>query len=88
MSRPGTASVTHSSGAAGAAGATWTIWPTSRWRPAAATCARWRDELGPTFVKFGQLLSLRGDVIPEEIAVELRLLQDSVPRFRSPRWSR
>jgi ubiquinone biosynthesis protein len=39
------------------------------------------DELGPTFVKFGQLLSLRADVIPEEIAVELRLLQDSVTAF-------
>jgi ubiquinone biosynthesis protein len=39
------------------------------------------DELGPTFVKFGQLLSLRGDVIPEEIAVELRQLQDSVTAF-------
>ncbi|MDX6495567.1 MAG: ubiquinone biosynthesis protein [Gaiellales bacterium] len=39
------------------------------------------DELGPTFVKFGQLLSLRADVIPEEIAVELRQLQDSVTAF-------
>ncbi len=39
------------------------------------------DELGPTWVKFGQLLSLRPDVIPEEIAVELRQLQDSVTAF-------
>ena len=39
------------------------------------------DELGPTFVKFGQLLSLRADVIPEEIAVELRQLQDAVKPF-------
>jgi ubiquinone biosynthesis protein len=39
------------------------------------------DELGPTFVKFGQLLSIRADVIPEEIVVELRQLQDSVTPF-------
>ena len=36
------------------------------------------DELGPTFVKFGQLLSTRPDVIPPDIVVELRGLQDAV----------
>lgn len=36
------------------------------------------DELGPTFVKFGQLLSTRPDVVPPDIVVELRGLQDAV----------
>ncbi|MSO95167.1 MAG: AarF/ABC1/UbiB kinase family protein [Thermoleophilia bacterium] len=36
------------------------------------------DELGPTFVKFGQLLSTRPDVMPPDIVVELRSLQDDV----------
>jgi ubiquinone biosynthesis protein len=39
------------------------------------------DELGPTFVKFGQLLSTRPDVVPPDIVVELRGLQDDVTPF-------
>jgi ubiquinone biosynthesis protein len=39
------------------------------------------DELGPTFVKFGQLLSTRPDVVPLDIVVELRALQDDVRPF-------
>jgi ubiquinone biosynthesis protein len=39
------------------------------------------DELGPTFVKFGQLLSTRPDVVPPDIVVELRSLQDDVRPF-------
>jgi ubiquinone biosynthesis protein len=39
------------------------------------------DELGPTFVKFGQLLSTRPDVVPPDIAAELRALQDDVRPF-------
>ncbi len=36
------------------------------------------DELGPTFVKFGQVLSTRPDVVPPDIVAELRKLQDDV----------
>jgi ubiquinone biosynthesis protein len=39
------------------------------------------DELGPTFVKFGQLLSTRPDVVPPDIVAELRRLQDDVKPF-------
>src|SRR5436305_3016334 len=39
------------------------------------------DELGPTFVKFGQLLSTRPDVVPPDIIAELRGLQDDVRSF-------
>ena len=39
------------------------------------------DELGPTFVKFGQLLSTRPDVVPPDIVIELRKLQDDVRPF-------
>lgn len=41
------------------------------------------EELGPLFVKFGQAVSVRRDLLPEEIANELALLQDHVPPFPS-----
>lgn len=41
------------------------------------------EDLGPIFVKFGQILSTRPDLIPADIAVELKQLQDNVPPFSS-----
>ena len=39
------------------------------------------EELGPIFVKFGQVVSTRRDLLPEEIADELAKLQDQVTPF-------
>jgi ubiquinone biosynthesis protein len=39
------------------------------------------EDLGPIFVKFGQILSTRRDLLPDELAVELAKLQDRVPPF-------
>ena len=39
--------------------------------------------LGPVFIKFGQMLSTRRDLLPPDIANELALLQDKVPPFDS-----
>ncbi len=69
-------------------------------RPAARALTFWRDtsapraerlrlalqELGPIFVKFGQMLSTRRDLIPPDIADELARLQDRVPPFPSEQF--
>ena len=39
------------------------------------------ERLGPIFVKFGQVLSTRRDILPPDVAEELALLQDRVPPF-------
>lgn len=41
------------------------------------------ERLGPIFIKFGQVMSTRRDLLPDDIANELALLQDRVPPFDS-----
>src|SRR6187549_400017 len=57
----------------------------SFWRtltePRAVRLRRALQELGPIFVKFGQALSTRRDLLPADIAEELAKLQDRVPPF-------
>ncbi len=49
--------------------------------PRAVRIRKALEDLGPVFVKFGQMLSTRPDLLPEDIALELALLQDRVPPF-------
>ena len=42
------------------------------------------EELGPVYIKFGQLLSTRRDFLDHNLADELQSLQDNVPPFNSP----
>ena len=50
----------------------------------AAECLRRAlEELGPVFVKFGQIISTRRDLLPNDIADQLALLQDQVAPFPS-----
>jgi ubiquinone biosynthesis protein len=41
------------------------------------------EDLGPIFIKFGQMLSTRQDLLPEDVIAELSKLQDKVPSFPS-----
>ena len=49
--------------------------------PRGARIRRSLEELGPIFVKFGQMLSTRRDLLPDDVAQELAKLQDRVPPF-------
>lgn len=46
------------------------------------------EELGPIFIKFGQLLSTRPDLIPDDIIEELNYLQDRVAPFSNEEFKR
>jgi len=52
-------------------------------KPRAVRLRQALENLGPIFVKFGQVLSTRRDLLPPDIADELARLQDSVPPFDS-----
>jgi ubiquinone biosynthesis protein len=49
--------------------------------PRAVRISKALEDLGPIFVKFGQILSTRKDLLPEDIATELARLQDRVAPF-------
>jgi len=49
--------------------------------PRAVRVRKTLEDLGPIFVKFGQILSTRQDLLPDDIAEELARLQDRVARF-------
>jgi ubiquinone biosynthesis protein len=51
--------------------------------PRAVRLRRALEDLGPIFVKFGQVLSTRRDLLPADVADELAKLQDRVPPFDS-----
>ena len=50
----------------------------TKWEKMRLVC----EELGPTFVKFGQILSNRPDLIPFDLVLEFEKLQDKVPPMR------
>lgn len=58
----------------------WRWWPRTS-VPRAVRLRQALEEMGPIFVKFGQVLSTRPDLLPEDIAEELAKLQDQVPPF-------
>ena len=41
------------------------------------------EELGPTFIKFGQVISTRPDLVPDDVLTELKQLRENVPPFSS-----
>lgn len=65
----------------------WLVRVTLFWRPLneprGVRLRRALEALGPIFVKFGQMLSTRRDLVPLDIADELAQLQDRVPPFPS-----
>lgn len=61
------------------------IWP-FKWLgykgdPALPPITRALTALGPAYIKFGQILSTRPDVVGEELAAQLQILQDKLPPF-------
>jgi ubiquinone biosynthesis protein len=56
-------------------------WLGAKDEPRGVRIRRTLEDLGPIFVKFGQTLSTRRDLLPDDIAEELIKLQDRVPAF-------
>ncbi len=56
-------------------------WFRRKRKPRAVRMREALEDLGPIFIKFGQMLSTRRDLLADDIADELQLLQDAVPAF-------
>ncbi len=59
----------------------WYWWRRNKLPPYPVRIRLALEDLGPIFVKFGQILSTRRDLVPTDIADELAKLQDAVPPF-------
>ena len=58
-------------------------WNWSQHRTSAESVRLALEQLGPVFIKFGQMLSTRRDLLSDEMIAELSKLQDRVPPFPS-----
>ncbi|HHJ34742.1 MAG TPA: ubiquinone biosynthesis regulatory protein kinase UbiB [Gammaproteobacteria bacterium] len=56
-------------------------WFRRKRKPRAVRMREALEDLGPIFIKFGQMLSTRRDLLADDIADELQKLQDAVPEF-------
>lgn len=59
----------------------WKLYPAPKDLSRGARLRLALESLGPVFIKFGQILSTRRDLLPDDIATELAFLQDKVPPF-------
>lgn len=57
------------------------MWLGYKGDPSMPPATRALTALGPAYIKFGQVLSTRPDVVGDELAVQLRVLQDKLPPF-------
>ena len=57
------------------------MWLGYRGDPAMPPATRALTALGPAYIKFGQVLSTRPDLVGDDLAVQLRVLQDKLPPF-------
>ncbi len=63
--------------------APWNIKKKTQVKPLGVRIRLALEDLGPVFIKFGQVLSTRNDLLPPDINKELSQLQDNVPPFSS-----
>jgi ubiquinone biosynthesis protein len=67
-------------------GVVWPFqWLGTKGDPKMPPATRALTALGPAYIKFGQVLSTRPDVVGDELSVQLRVLQDKLPPFATER---